>query len=457
MISLLTNPHNPLAIANAPTSPAKLARSQRQLPHLSARERQQLSYLSHTIMLEEAGVPDWVRMILMVTVLTVLSFCGWASFAPVNEITKATGDIIPPGHVQAIQHFDGGIIKELNVQDGQFVKAGQVLVVMNGAGTTEDLAQRQAQAATLAHQISTLKNAFQDGKLDPSNPTLKAMQDAKATEISVFRAQQQSRQNVLVALNRRLAEMQTDLDNVRNITQMQESLMEKGAISRQEYLQTQHQQYDTIKDMNETRRDIAQAQSDLAEINQKITARNAERREDISKQLDELIGLQAQNNEQIIKLQAQQQRLEIRAPINGMIKGLTANSMGKVVKPGETLFEIVPTDLPMEVEAQVPAHDIGQLHPGQTVRVKITAYDFTRYGTMDGTLKSISASTFTDEHDQKMYHVRIALPSEQLGSASRKLLPGMTVETDIITGKRTVMAYLMKPLQRAFDRALTEH
>jgi multidrug efflux pump subunit AcrA (membrane-fusion protein) len=316
----------------------------------------QLQFLRQSTRLEESTAPHLVRATLVLLSVAVLAFIVWMCFAKVEEITSAPGEVYPQGFSRIVQHFDGGIVKEILVRDGSEVKAGQALLVLDGVGTKEDLSR-----ATIEMQ---------------------GLQRSAGTARQMFRIQQ--------------------------------TLKAQGVSSEVRYLE---------------------AQSTLNQIENQLS----------------------QQQQIVQRLQARADRLVVHAPYSGVVKGLKLNTIGEVVTPGDPLMEIVPTQDTLVVEARIAPQDIGRVAVGEPVKLKVSSFDYGRYGTIPGRVVSISAATFQPAAGEAYYRARISLSQNHVGrNTKHKIQPGMTVIVGIITGKKTIMAYLLKPMQRAFESSLTE-
>jgi adhesin transport system membrane fusion protein len=202
-----------------------------------------------------------------------------------------------------------------------------------------------------------------------------------------------------------------------------------------------------------------QANHAIAEFRQRLQLASATHRDQMHDRLEKVRTELVQSEEIISKLEHRVQRLEILSPVRGIIKGLVVNTISGVIQPGEPLMYIVPYDEALVVEARIPPQYIGRIHTGQAVQVSISSYDFARYGVLEGTLERVSATTFRDSRDGRYYKGRIRLSRNYVGAESEnnRILPGMTVIANIITGEKTVMDYMLKPIRTAVQTALSEH
>lgn len=438
---------------------------------MSAHQREkQLRYLSQSIRLNESTSPYLVRATMLITSVTVITFIAWAAVADIHEIAHTPGEIVPSGFQQVVQHLEGGIVRDIAVKEGDIVEKGQLLLRLDGAGAEQDLKRAADQAIVLGLQEERLR-AFIEKREPKFGPSALAradlMRDQEAFFQSTKQAQQreqdiirdqirQKRQNI-DTLN---ADLQTAQENFKIMEELyarRQEMNARGVLSQMKLLETQ-QNYNMIKgQIRNLNSQITAARSAVSEAESRIEALSAGSIDDASQRLDAVTISRAQNEETLQKLQNRVARLDIRAPVRGTVKGLSVNTIGSVVPAGQTLMEIVPADAPLVVALKIPPRYIGHLKTGQPVQVKISSFDFSRYGSMRGKLEFVSAATFTGEGGERYFQGRVKLDHDYVGQDRRNsLLPGMTVMADIITGDKTVLAYLLKPIRNALSTAFTE-
>ncbi len=374
-----------------------------------SRRHEQLQYLSQSVALEESFSPHLVRSTMLAISAAVLAFVVWAALAHVDELARATGEIVPLGYVQAVQHLEGGIVKSILVAERQPVRKGDILMELSGIGTEQDLAEAQARQKYMEEQNAKLQSLLAgDTAADAPSPELAALVERRA------------------AIRNNIASARKELD-------VKKKMAERGSASLMQIMEVE-QRLNTL-------------QGDLAALN-----------DEFYRQQGVLHSEMEQNAHRIIKLQDRVDRLTVRAPVGGLVKGLRVNTIGAVIKSGETLLEIVPDSETLVADIHIEPRDAGNLKPGQTVRVKVSSYDFSRYGALEGTLDMVSANTFADASGRKYYRGRVTLSRQYVGSdpLQNAVIPGMTVEADIITGRKTILGYLLKPVQTALHNSLTE-
>lgn len=432
--------------------------------------RSQARYLSQAAQLEEAGNPAIIRHTMAMVSAAVIAFVAWAGFTDINEIAHAPGEVVPQGFEQVVQHFEGGMVRSILVREGEKVQKDAVLMELEGGGVQEDLARSLSRQQTLEMQEERLRSFAENRAPDftargAGNLTLKrdqavffeSMAKSRDEERGVIREQIRQKERVILMLQAELDTAHGGYAIAKDLYERRAELNRKGYTSDVQYLQARQALNSIEGDMKQTRNKIAVAQAEIGEFRNRLTSLDAKYIEDANERLDALLAEKAQNAEAIAKLQGRAARLKVRAPVRGFIKGLAFNTVGSVVQPGQTLMEIVPLDEQLIVQTRIPPQHIGHLKPGQRVQVKFSSFDFSRYGFVKGTLEQISAATFTGEHGERYYRGRIKLDAPYVGGNPRnEILPGMTVMVDIVTGEKTILEYLLKPIHVAMKTAFTE-
>ncbi|WP_316347841.1 HlyD family type I secretion periplasmic adaptor subunit [Desulfuromonas acetoxidans] len=408
---------------------------------------------------------------LMIFLLMVI-FVLWAHFTVLDEVTRGQGQVIPSQRVQIIQHLEGGIIEQILVEENQIIEKGDVLVrIRNTVAASQ---YRDAANTALEHEaaIARLTAEAENGPLEFSqqierdHPELvsdqrqifEARQAQIDLEINVLESQYQQKQQEIRELSSRKKKLQQGLSLAREQLDIATPLVEQELYPRVDYLSL--------------KRDVANMQGDLNVVNLTIprireSAREAQRRIDqrraqyhtevlneISKRRMELISLR----EAISAGEDRVTRTDVRSPVRGTVKQLIVNTVGGVIRPGEPILEVVPLDDALLVEAQIRPADIAFLYPGQPAKIKLTAYDFSIYGGLDGYVEQISADTIVNEHQESFYRVKLRTKEKALTYKGTQLpiIPGMTASVDILTGKKSVLSYLLKPILKAKQTALRE-
>ncbi|MCH2547914.1 MAG: HlyD family type I secretion periplasmic adaptor subunit [Alphaproteobacteria bacterium] len=430
-----------------------------------------LKHVGRTGILDEPYVPRLMQFSIVVITLSLIAFIAWAGATQVDEVTRAEGDVVPNGYVQVVQHLEGGIVKDILVKEGQMVEKGQVLISLNGAGAAEDLAKNKAQLLGLRIEAERLR-AF----LDNRNPDFALLGDVNASamknqqryfdtmlaarnkEAEVIRSQINQKKETVRSLQTRQRTLGRNLKLAEEGLAAMRTLLAKGLANRFRYLSQQEDTNIIRGQLAEVVSDIKSAKQGITEYEQRLASLSANYHDQASQQLHDIESQIAQLKEVTAKTQARVARLEVRSPRRGLVKGLEVHTIGGVFGAGEKLLEIVPMDEQMVVEAKVSTTDVGHVRVGQPVQIKVHSYDFVRYGMVPGTLESISPMTFVDKFNKTYYRAKIILQQPYVGEDSRRnlILPGMTVEADIMTGTKTVMDYLLKPIHVAVSTAMQE-
>lgn len=427
-------------------------------------------HLAQAVQLEESGTAPLIRFTMIMASVACLSFVTWAGFTHVEEVAAAEGEVVPVGSVKTVQHLEGGLVEEVLVKEGELVDVNQPLVKLSPAQALADLEQTRAREITLLLKAERLRAFAEDRQPDFS--FAKGYESLVADNYAIYLGQARSRDDSRSVVVTQIDQKRSDvhvLENQQNalrpqvaavekIMAMKQELVEKGLISRVNYL-------DTV-------REVARLEGELTRtVGQTVTARDAlremERRlvdqhSTLLKQTMDEMGLTvselAQVQESIGRLEDRVKRLIIPSPVRGYVKGLMVRNPGAVIQPGGVLCDIVPVDQAMKVEARVMPRDVGHLKLGQKVKVKVTTYDFARYGAVTGELSGISATSFLNDKGEPYFKAQVTLDQGYVGHDPlvHVVTPGMTVQTEIITGDKTLLQYMLKPIFTQIQQSFHE-
>lgn len=437
---------------------------------ISAKREKQTRYLSQAIQLEEAVNPHIIRATMTMISLALLSFLLWAGFTNINEVARTPGEVVPQGYQQTVQHLEGGMIKKINVQEGQVVKKGEGLITLDDASIKEDMQRAKSKQLSLTMQAERLR-AFVQGR-EPDFAGIEGheeritqdqigffndMREARKKEAAIVRNQIAQKKQ---AVNAYYADLQTargNLDIASDMYRRRQTLNQKGYTSDMQLLEDRRRMNDLEGEIKRLNTQIMVNKAEIAEFEGRLASLSASHIDNANEKLDIVLAEIAQNAEIIDKLNERIGRLEIRSPAQGLVKGLNVNTIGAVIQPGQTLMEIVPMDEVLEVQVKISPKDIGHVKAGQTVQVKFSSYDFSRYGSVQGTLDQISATTFSDDQGGRYYQGRVHLDKAYVGhNRDNMIIPGMTVMADVITGEKTILQYLLKPIHVSLKTAFSE-
>lgn len=411
------------------------------------------------------------RSLLYGIALTFIVLIVWAAFAPIDEVTRGEGKVIPSRQLQVIQSADGGVIEEVFVDEGARVSKGDLLVRIDPTRFVASFQEGSVRAFALAAKVKRLRalihneplqlnyseavTPVQEQVLRQEEGYYKASLKELDERLSVARGQIAQRQQELSEAQARVSAAEQSYRMSTRELQATEPLLASGAVSEIEILRLQRDQaaadgerLQAAARVRQVKASIQEAESRLLEVESSM--RNQWRAElsDASSQLNSL-------NKSVAGLADKVKLSEIRSPVNGTVQRVLMNTIGGVVQPGNAVVEIVPTDDRLLVEAKIAPKDIAFLRPGLPATIKLHAYDFAIYGGLSATIVHISADTITDDRGNTFYLVR-ALTTEKDSTQHLSVIPGMTAQLDIMTGKKTILSYLLKPLLRAKANALSE-
>lgn len=403
--------------------------------------------------------------------LSVIAFISWSAFTKVDEIAKAQGTVIPEGERQIIQSDIGGKLKTISVSEGELVEQGQVLVEFDATFQTTALEELRAQQASLNLTIERLSSLIDERDPDFSGyeqefPELVAQQKAQRSaqvalyyqkrivlekEAEQIAEQLRSTDNALPAYERELQASQQEL------TILQRG-QKSGNISRLRVLEMQQKVASIEQQIEETRGKKAlllkQADSNDEKISQLLAEEKVEVADQRSKAASELSALEARVRSGEAKLS----NTVLTSPVQGLVQSIPSTKAGAVIQPGGTVVEIVPIGGKADFKAKLSPRDIGFVDEGQPARVKVDAFDYSRFGALRGVVESISPTTTTDEKGNIFYEVTVSVEKPYFRDDPERfaILPGMTGEVDITTGEKTVFQYLWKPIYTNVSRAFGE-
>ncbi|MCA6917886.1 HlyD family type I secretion periplasmic adaptor subunit [Pectobacterium versatile] len=416
--------------------------------------------------------PRSIRFTLWAIGAFFLFFILWAGLANIDEVTRGDGKAIPSSRLQKIQNLEGGIITEVFIREGQVVNAGDPLLRLDDTRFASNVGETEADRLALLSRIERLNAEISGQELVLSEEITTQAPKIAAGEKELYNSRRKQLHNEISGLEEQLIQRQQELRDfsakeiqfrnslglLQQEIKMSEPLIAEGAISKVEVLRLRRAEVETRGQLDSIKLSIPRAESAIKEGENKIEETRSRYKSEALSQLSE-----AQTS--LNKIAATGKALEDRvnrtlvvSPVRGIVQQVLVNTIGGVIQPGSDLVEIVPLDDKLLVEAKIRPQDIAFLHPGQDAIIKLTAYDYTIYGGLKGQLEQISPDTVTDKEGNSFYIIRLRTDKNYLGSADKPLLiiPGMVASVDIITGKKTILSYLLKPIIRAKAEALRE-
>ncbi len=413
-----------------------------------------------------------IRVVLYLWAFALFSFIVWAYFAEIDEIARGKGEVVPSGNNQMVQNLEGGIVKKIMVKPGDFVEKGQPLMKIDNSKSEAQKDSGALKSLELEAKIIRLKAESEGLPFEVNATTVARMPLLIANERSLYLGRKNAYRSSVSVLDEQLSQKRTELketyshiehlkrslEYVTTEVAMTEPMVAKGVKSKVEFLQLQREQNEISERYQAARVSVARIQSAIAEVTSKIEQTRSEFKNKAKQELNEAVAEKMRLKESMKAYRDQVDRTLLRSPIKGVIQKLYIFTEGGVVKPGEDLIEIVPTDEALWIEVKVKPSDIAFIYPGQEAIVKFSAYDFAIYGGLEANVFHISADTTTDRKDNVYYTVHLKTKKNYLGNASKplKIIPGMTVNVDIITGKKSVLDYILKPILRSKQYTFTE-
>ena len=425
--------------------------------------------------------------------LAALFFCFimWAYFAELDRVTRGMGKIIPSSQVQIIQSLDGGILQDLYVKEGMQVTKGQIIARIDDTRFRADMAQQTQEVNALRANIIRLRTELGNvlvadvadwqlqvkiekkqlqfpAELNTSSPELVARnQDEYNTrlnninnQVAIQGQQIKQREQEIKELTSKIAPLKNSFKLVSSELKLTIPLAEKRIVPKVELLKLQRIVNDTKGELSALRLLKPKLKSAFEEAVLKRQEAVYKFRTDARAVLNELQSKLSRLNEAQVGAQDKVSKALILSPVIGTVKTLHITTLGGVIKPGEVLLEIVPSEEKLLVEAKIIPKDIAFIYVGLKAMVKITAYDFTRYGGLDGVVEHISADTTQDKDGNSFYIIRVRTAQSSMFTKDNKempIIPGMMASVDVMIGKRTVLEYILNPLLRAKQLALREY
>ncbi|WP_218355059.1 HlyD family type I secretion periplasmic adaptor subunit [Alteromonas lipotrueiana] len=412
--------------------------------------------------------PAKARRLLYGIAITILALVLWANFAIIDEVARGEGKVVPSQKLQVVQSYDGGIVQDILIREGQQVAAGQVLVRVDPTRFVSSLQENASQQEGLQAKADRLRALIDNRPLEFS-VSLGENAAIKSGEQALYRSNLQELEQLMGGYHSRISQKQQDLASYKaEYGQYKRSkelidqelavtrpLLASGAVSQMDILRLERQQVELDGSIQRASAAIQRSESTITEErNAQQEARlrmiNQWRRE--LAEATSKLGVLKQSKTGLEDVVAQS---ELRSPIKGTVQRLLFNTVGGVISPGSQVVEIVPLDDQLIVEAKISPKDIAFIQLGQPAILKFSAYDFAIYGGMEAEVEHISADTITDDKDNTFYVVRLRTVTP-VGDEPLEILPGMTAQVDIVTGERSVMNFILKPILNAASSALKE-
>ena len=445
---------------------------------ISAAEREDLDFVGDSeAALRDAPSQGSLWFVVAIFAL-IMIFLTWAYFAQLEEVTRGDGRVIPSSRAQIVQSLEGGIVEEILVREGQTVTKDQVLLKIDDTGFSSNLGELKAKELSLKSQVARLKaESAEDGaEVDSVRFPAELMRDAPqvvANEKGLFEIRRNNLENQLNVLGERLEQKQRGLQKLQADAKGYAATLaivekryarfaeaeRRGALSATRVLEVEQQKADLERQLAATQQSIAGAQSAVKEANRLLEEQRLSFRQTAHSELNTKLAELAVVEQSLTAAEDRVTRADLRSPVEGIINKLHVNTVGGVVRASEPLVEITPLEDNLYVEVRVEPKDIAFISPGLPALVKISAYDFTVYGGLEGNVEVISSDSILDESTKESYYlvtVKTKNSSLRRGDQSLPIIPGMVATVDIITGEKSVLDYILKPIVKARYEALRE-
>lgn len=399
-----------------------------------------------------------IALALSVIIISVI----WMALAQVDRVVHAEGRVVPAGKAQIVQHLEGGIVSSIAVREGSSVKKGDLLVVIGDTRADSQLGERKVKITGLQARVARLRaeaegadrlvfqrgSAHDDDVQKAEQALFAARRHKLVQESEIFQEQIRQKTAEIAELENRRKSLGAELEVEQRQLSIVAGLIAKNASSKLELLEAQGRVQRLMTQMSDAEHAVPRLRAAIHEAEAKrgeVLARfRSEARTDMSTAQTDLDsaseGLRAESDRVT--------RTDIRAPVNGIVNRIYINTIGGVVRAGEPIMELTPADERVVIEAQVRPNDRAALRSGLLANIKVGTYDFGTYGTLRGRLTEVSADTLSDEHNNRYYRVELEVDTIPPSYRDNPIMPGMPITADIITGRRTVLQYVLSPLNR---------
>lgn len=435
---------------------------------LGSRQRRLLSDTAH---IEDELIPGFVRPMLQLMAVAVTLFFLWAGLTHITEVARAPGEIITIGKPKVVQHLDGGMIKEIMVEERSLVQEGQELLRLDGSQAIANLNQSETRLVALRLRVERL-NAFALGRKPNFSSLAKSHDDLQADQQALYHTQVVTRDSTLSILDRQIDQQRrriaqhkellgssiSDQHLTGELANMRENLASRHLITRSVLLETKRAKVTADSEVGRIKQDIGVSQQELAELEFRRADTLNQLRREAQNEMGTVTAEIAEVEETMVSLQAKVDRLVVRAPHRGYVLEQQVLTLGQIVQPGALLMQIVPDDVPLEAEIRIQPKDIGYVKVNQRVNLRVSSYDYARFGFVTGVLRRFSASSSLDEVNKPYYRGWVTLDHPYVGKTPGRniLQSGMGVEAEVITGNKTLLSYLSKPVIDVVTRSFHE-
>lgn len=431
--------------------------------------KEELAWMDEAELAMEEQAPLRAKSLLYWILLILAIALVWAAFSEVDEVVRGEGRVTPSRQVQVIQSLDGGIVTEILVHEGQTVSIGDPLIRIDETRAISSFRENRSQYLSLLAKQTRLRALATDSEFTPPPEVLKeypvvyeqekalynASKDALASQLSIANEQVTQREKELIETRAKLEQAERGYDLTARELAVTRPLEASGAVSEVDLLRLERDASRLLGEREQAKAQLSRIQAAITEAKRKTVELEqnfkSEVRKELSEATSEINSLMATS----VALQDRVQQATLKSPVNGKVNRLFYNTVGGVIPPGKEVLEVVPTDDALVLETKIQPKDIAFIKLLQPATVKLTAYDYTIYGTLDAIVENISPDSVVDEEGNAYYLVRVRTLRSNFGK-ELPIIPGMVAQVDIMTGKKTILTYLLKPVLKAKSYAFTE-
>lgn len=435
----------------------------------SKEDIQYMESLSEAVLLETDSKSKFLLWTMLIVISILLT---WAYFAEIDEIARGTGKVIPSKDIQVIQNLEGGIVSEILVKEGQLVEQGEILLKISNINFSNSYNENLLRIKELEAKILRLKAESQsidfvlDSNLDQDIKEYalneKSLFDSNKNQlehqVSILNEQLIQKNNELTELKSKEHQLRKEYELINKEIKIMEPLVKSKLVSNIEFLQLSREVAKIKGTLTTTTISIPRVESSINEVKNSIEKIYIDYRIKAKEELNTTIAEVSRLKESKQTLKDRVDRTSVRSPVKGIVKQLFIKTVDGVIQPGMNILEIVPYHDELLIEARIKPSDIAYVYPGQDSNIKFTAYDPSIYGGLKGKVIHVSADTIVDEKDNSFYLVRVKTDKNHLTKNGKdfEIMVGMVANVDILTGKKTIMNYLLKPILKTKQVALTE-
>lgn len=413
-----------------------------------------------------------IKTINYILAFFVIFFISWTYYTEIEEVASGSGKIIPSGKIQTLQNLEGGIVKKILVTEGEYVTEGQTLVELSDAvaesqtaGLSEQMLFVRAKIVRLNAEITGSELIFPDeleknaGKFVIDQRRIynsrKENMDAEKNKIESIIKQ---RKNEIIELNQKKKFVSNSIVLTKNQIDFITPLYERGNYSKVEFLKLKKELNSLLSDFDNISSTLPRIDASIEEAEFSLNEISANHFSEVSEEISEANNLLTTMQQKSAAVSDRLRRMQLASPVDGLVKQIYVNTIGAVISPTAPIVDIVPTDQRLVVETKISPADIGFIMLNQKANISLTAYDPAIFGYLEGQVKNIGADSFLDEDGTVFFPVRIEILQDQRNEKLRSLdiLPGMVADVRIVTGKKSIFAYLSKPITKTLNNSLTE-